>query len=136
MVRPPQAAVYLFLLETTVSALESGYLKIICDTLLDNLSTLPGDSRTQIGFITFNSSVHFYDLSGNTAKMMVVTDVEDVFVPLPDGLLVKLDEFEENVRGFLRGLPGMWMNGASVNGGSGGSCLGAAVSVAQKLLVS
>ena len=33
-----------------------------CKLLKDNLDKMPGDLRTQIGFITFNSTVHFYSL--------------------------------------------------------------------------
>ena len=34
----------------------------MCETIANSLDKLPGDSRTMIGFITFNSSVHFYSL--------------------------------------------------------------------------
>lgn len=40
----------------------SGYLNMFCKLLKDNLDKMPGDLRTQIGFITFNSTVHFYSL--------------------------------------------------------------------------
>lgn len=135
MVRPPQPAVYLFVLETTPAAVESGYLKIVCDTLLENLASLPGDARMQIGFLTFNDSVHFYNLStSGGARMMSVVDVDDVFVPLPEGLVVRVGDWEENIRGLLGSLPGLWMNGGV--SGRRGCCLGAAVGVAQKMLVS
>ena len=35
---------------------------MFCKLLRDNLDKMPGDLRTQIGFITFNSTVHFYSL--------------------------------------------------------------------------
>ena len=40
----------------------SGYLNMFCKLLKENLDKMPGDLRTQIGFITFNSTVHFYSL--------------------------------------------------------------------------
>ena len=55
-----------------------GYLPVFCQTVLDELERIPGDSRTQIGFITFDSSVHFYNMSEDLSRpqMMVVSDVE------------------------------------------------------------
>jgi protein transport protein SEC24 len=76
--RPPQPAVYLFVLEVSRAATESGYLTIVCETLLEELDKLPGDSRTQIGFLTFDSTLHFYGLSENLSQphMMVVSDID------------------------------------------------------------
>jgi len=77
MVRPPQPAVYLFVLEVSRSAIETGYLKLVCDILLEELDNLPGDSRTQIGFITYDSTIHFYELAEDAQQphMMVVSDI-------------------------------------------------------------
>lgn len=35
--RPPQPAAYLFVLDVSHNAVEAGYLKYFCDSLLDNL---------------------------------------------------------------------------------------------------
>lgn len=35
---------------------------MVCKLLKENLDKMPGDLRTQIGFITFDSTVHFYSL--------------------------------------------------------------------------
>lgn len=35
--RPPQPAVYLFVLDVSHNAVESGYLNVFCQSLLDNL---------------------------------------------------------------------------------------------------
>ena len=39
-----------------------GYLHLVCKLLKENLDKMPGDLRTLIGFITFDSTVHFYSL--------------------------------------------------------------------------
>ena len=46
--------------------------------MLDEIDRLPGDSRMQIGFITFDRSLHFYNLSDEMSRpmMMVVSDVD------------------------------------------------------------
>jgi protein transport protein SEC24 len=44
MLCPPQPAVYLFVLDFCHNAVEAGYLTILCQSLLENLDNLPGDS--------------------------------------------------------------------------------------------
>ena len=49
---------------------------MFCDTLLDELEKLPGDSRTQIGFITYDRVVHFYSMSdGATQPTQLVSEI-------------------------------------------------------------
>ena len=49
---------------------------MFCDTLLDELEKLPGDSRTQIGFITYDRVVHFYSMSdGATQPTQLVREI-------------------------------------------------------------
>ncbi|XP_064416786.1 protein transport protein Sec24B isoform X2 [Latimeria chalumnae] len=97
MLRPPQPAVYLFVLDVSHSAVEAGYLNVVCHLLLENLDKLPGDSRTRIGFITFDSTIHFYNLQEGLSQpqMLIVSDIDDIFIPTPDSLLVNLHESKE-----------------------------------------
>lgn len=69
---------YLFLLDVSHLGVECGYLRQFCDILLEELDKLPGDGRTQIGFITYNSSVHFYNLAEGLRQphQMIVVDTE------------------------------------------------------------
>ena len=48
MLRPPQPAVYIFLLDVSRQAVETGYIKSVCDVLLEELDKLPGDKRAQV----------------------------------------------------------------------------------------
>lgn len=79
--RPPQPAVYLFLLDVSRLATQSGYLSIVCETLLAHLDNLPGDARTSIGIIAYDSAVHFYSLAvgSNRPHEMTVQDVEGTY---------------------------------------------------------
>ena len=49
-----------------------------------------------MGFVTYAKEIHFYNVKGSLAQpqMLVVSDLEDVFVPLLDGCLVTLAESE------------------------------------------
>uniref|UniRef100_A0A8C2FQ44 SEC24 homolog B, COPII coat complex component n=1 Tax=Cyprinus carpio TaxID=7962 RepID=A0A8C2FQ44_CYPCA len=131
MLRPPQPAVYLFLLDVSHSAVESGYLNVFCQSLLDNLEKLPGDTRTHIGFVTFDSTVHFYNLQEGLSQpqMLVVSDIDDVFIPTHDSLLVNLKESKELVKDLLNALPGMFTHTRETQ-----SALGPALQAAYKLM--
>ncbi|XP_043925169.1 protein transport protein Sec24A [Protopterus annectens] len=131
MLRPPQPAVYLFVLDVSHNAVETGYLNALCQSLLDNLNSLPGDSRTKIGFITFDSTIHFYSLQDGLSQpqMLIVSDVEDVFIPMPENLLVNLNESKELVQDLLRVLPQRFLKTMETQ-----SALGPALQAAFKLM--
>ena len=52
------------------------------------------ESEIRVGFVTYSNVLHFYKIRGSLAQpqMLVVSDVQDVFVPLLDGFLVKLSD--------------------------------------------
>lgn len=131
MLRPPQPAVYLFLLDVSRLAVESGYLQLVCETILSELESLPGDGRTSVGFITYDSSVHFYSLAEGLSapQQMVVMDIEDVFLPCPENLLANLGERKELVQNLLHLLPSKFSETFDT-----GSALGAALQAAFKLM--
>ncbi|XP_071598782.1 protein transport protein Sec24B isoform X2 [Heliangelus exortis] len=131
MLRPPQPAVYLFVLDVSHNAVEAGYLAIVCQSLLENLDKLPGDSRTRIGFITFDSTVQFYNLQEGLSQpqMLIVSDIDDIFLPTPDSLLVNLHESRELIKDLLNALPNMFTNTRETH-----SALGPALQAAFKLM--
>nr|XP_019597515.1 PREDICTED: protein transport protein Sec24B isoform X4 [Rhinolophus sinicus] len=131
MLRPPQPAVYLFVLDVSHNAVEAGYLTILCQSLSENLDKLPGDSRTRIGFVTFDSTIHFYNLQEGLSQpqMLIVSDIDDVFLPTPDSLLVNLYESKELIKDLLNALPNMFINTRETH-----SALGPALQAAFKLM--
>lgn len=131
MLRPPQPAVYLFVLDVSHNAVETGYLNVFCQSLLDNINALPGDSRTKVGFITFDSTIHFYNLQEGLSQpqMLIVSDIEDIFLPTPDSLLVNLNECKELVQDLLKSLPTLFEKTMETQ-----SALGSALQAAFKLL--
>jgi len=131
MLRPPQPAVYLFLLDVSRAALETGYLRTFCDCLMDELDKLPGDSRTQVGFITYHRTIQFYQLAegATQATQLIVGDVDDVFLPSPTDLLANLSTCREQVVSMLTDLPELF-NGSQETE----NCLGAALQAAYKMV--
>ncbi|XP_053154676.1 protein transport protein Sec24A isoform X2 [Hemicordylus capensis] len=131
MLRPPQPPVYLFVFDVSHNAIETGYLNTVCKTVLDNLDLLPGNTRTKIGFITFDSTIHFYSLQEGLSQpqMLIVSDIEDVFIPMPENLLVNLNESKELIQDLLRTLPQMFTSSLETQ-----SALGPALQSAFKLM--
>ncbi|BFG04518.1 protein transport protein Sec24A [Drosophila madeirensis] len=133
MLRPPQPAMYLFLFDVSIIAQQSGYLEAACSVLNRHLDEMPGDARTQVGFICYDSFVHFYSMAEglNQPHEMTLLDIDDPFLPRPDSLLVNLKECKELVRDLLKLLPKRFAHTHDP-----GSALGAALQVAFKLMQS
>ncbi|CAL6417065.1 unnamed protein product [Bathycoccus prasinos] len=95
MVRPPMPPAYFFAFDVSQTAVRSGFLKSAIDTVRDCLDSMQSKSdRTRIGFITYDRSIHFYGLRSTSMapSMMVVGELNDPFAPMPDDLLVNLQE--------------------------------------------
>jgi protein transport protein SEC24 len=128
MVRPPQEPTYFFVLDVSATAVRSGMLASAAAAIQNSLDDMPGAGRTKIGFVTFDNAVHYYNLSPELAnpQMLVVSDLKELFVPLPDHLLVNLEEARTVVDAFLENLPHMFVKNPVVSQ----SCLGPALKAA------
>ena len=74
-VRPPQPPVFLFLVDVSYTAVASGMLRCVSATIKHTLARLPGGERTQVGLITYDSALQFYNLAGSAPQMLVVPEV-------------------------------------------------------------
>jgi protein transport protein SEC24 len=115
MVRPPQEPAFFFCFDVSAQAVRSGVLSAAATALKQCLDQLPGGNRTKIGFITYDHAVHYYNLDPKlkNPQMLVVADLKELFVPLPDHLLVSLDESRHVVETFLDALPEMFKANAA-----------------------
>ena len=142
-------------------------MQVVAETIKSCLDELPGFPRTQIGFATFDSTIHFYNMkvcntisvtianissyhahlnwpkfiliilcvmllqsSLTQPQMLVVSDLDDIFVPLPDDLLVNLSESRSVVGTFLDSLPSMFQDNVNVE-----SAFGPALKAAFMIMV-
>lgn len=128
MVRPPQEPTYFFVIDVSATAVRSGMLECAAAAIKASLDDLPGRGRTKVGFVTFDNSVHYYNLASDLKhpQMLVVADLKELFVPLPDNLLVNLEESRAVVESFLDSLPEMFCKNPVVSQ----SCLGPALKAA------
>ncbi|XP_017695952.2 protein transport protein Sec24-like At3g07100 [Phoenix dactylifera] len=140
MVRPPMPPLYFFLIDVSVSAVRSGFLEVVATTIKSCLDELPGFPRTQIGFLTFDSTLHFHNLKSSLTQpqMLVVADLDDIFLPLPDDLLVNLSDSRHVVDALLDSLPSMFQDNANIESALGPALKAALMVMSQlggKLLV-
>lgn len=130
-VRPPQPPAYVFLIDVSYHAVSTGMLHTVAHTLRAALPSLPGDDRTQVSLICYDSAVHFFNLGAGLSvpQMVTVADIADVFLPLPDDLLVNLSESKELVDALLERLPAMFAGTQVLD-----SALGPALKASHQLM--
>lgn len=116
----PKEPAYIFMIDVSYNAVRSGLVHLLCSKLrTDILQYLPKDtsrkgyensSEIRVGFVTFHKQVHFYNLhpSLTQPQMLVVSDINDMFVPLVDGFLVKVSESTDLIDSLLDQIPRMF----------------------------
>ncbi|OJJ51419.1 hypothetical protein ASPZODRAFT_127488 [Penicilliopsis zonata CBS 506.65] len=120
--KEPVGLQWLFLVDVSQESVNRGFLDGVCKGIMEALygtddepaaegenespsRKLPRGSK--IGIVTFDKEVHFYNLSGQLeqAQMMVMTDLEEPFVPLSEGLFVDPYESRTVVSSLLNQIP-------------------------------
>ena len=133
MTRPPVPPVYLFVIDVTQKSVQSGMLDIFVSVLKDiiNNDIFIGGPRTTIGFITYDSSIHVYTLNPalKSAQMIVLSDLEELLLPVPEDILANLMESKSVIQGLLNSIPSMFENTTN-----NGSCLTQSLELATKIL--
>lgn len=73
-----------------------------------------GPSPLRVGFVTYDHVIHYYNLSPGLSQpqMLLVTDLEDVFVPLVDGFMVDPEESESQISQLLETIPQLFKDTA------------------------
>lgn len=112
----PKAPAFIFMIDVSYNSVKSGLVHLICERLKEEiLINLPKEvgaeeSEIRVGFVTYAKEIHFYNVKGSLAQpqMLVVSDLEDVFVPLLDGFLVTLAESEAVIDSLLSQIPQMF----------------------------
>ena len=111
----PKPPAIVFVIDVSYNTVKSGLVNLLCMEMKSILRHLPvdvGQSKTKmkVGFITYNNTVHFYNINPCLAQpqMMVVGDIQDVFMPLLDGFLCDVEESESVIDGLMTQIPAMF----------------------------
>ncbi|KAI8997046.1 hypothetical protein BDB01DRAFT_713526, partial [Pilobolus umbonatus] len=130
--RPPPPPTYLFVLDISFEAVQTGMHQALAEALLESIDKIPNqDGRAQIGFMTVHHALGFYNLSNKQPELLMVSpDIDDLYLPLPlSHLIVNLNESRHIVLDLLGRLPQMFHQSTSSS-----NCLGYALLAAKKLL--
>lgn len=115
--KPPNPPGILFAIDVSYPMVKEGIVQLICQNMKDILRDLPIDSaagytqsKMKVGFMTYDNKINFYNCNKALAQpqQMTVGDVQDMFVPLAEGLMVDLAESEAVIDSLLEQLPAMF----------------------------
>ncbi|GFP82423.1 protein transport protein sec24-like cef [Phtheirospermum japonicum] len=110
MVRDPMPAVFFFLIDVSMNAIQTGATAAACSAINQVIDDLPKGPRTMVGFATFDSTIHFYNLKRASQQplMLIVPDVQDVYTPLQSDVIVQLAECRQHLEILLESIPSMF----------------------------
>ncbi|KAJ0423804.1 hypothetical protein BJY00DRAFT_278352 [Aspergillus carlsbadensis] len=121
--KEPVGLRWLFLIDASQESVSKGFLKGVCKGILKALyeedpSESPEGAEaarripqgSKVGIVTYNREVQFYNLSPELqqAQMMVMTDLQEPFVPLSDGLFVDPYESRDVITSLLNQIPSIF----------------------------
>ncbi|KAL3835375.1 hypothetical protein ACJIZ3_010111 [Penstemon smallii] len=127
MVRDPMPAVFFFLIDVSMNAIQTGATAAACSAINQVIADLPDGPQTMVGIATFDSTVHFYSLKRALQQplMLIVPDIQDVYTPLQSDVIVQLAECRQHLEILLESIPSMFQNNRTAD-----SAFGAAVKAA------
>lgn len=120
--KEPVGLRWLFLIDVTAEAVNRGFLDGFCQGILnalyggsnenvdgsENTSRIPKGAK--VGIVTFDKEMHFYNFSPKltSAQMLVMSDIEEPFLPFSEGLFVDPEESKTVITSLLAQLPAMF----------------------------
>jgi protein transport protein SEC24 len=113
----PKPPGILFAIDVSYPMVKEGIVALVCQNMKEILKSLPVDeaaghttSNMKVGFMTYDSKINFYNCNAALAQpqQMTVGDVDDMFVPLAQGLMVDLEKSEAVIDSLLEQIPRMF----------------------------
>lgn len=130
--RPPASMDYVFAFDVSNEAVISGFLQSACDALKSILygSSDPSGAvlippafppSLRIAIITFDTTLHFYDMTSDVTRMLVVADLEEVFLPTTTTFVDPIER-RSAIEALIDSINAQFQEPASAE-----SCLGSAI---------
>ncbi|XP_060840274.1 protein transport protein Sec24D isoform X1 [Rhopalosiphum padi] len=108
----PKPPAYIFVIDVSYNNIKSGLVRLICAFMKELLTQLPTElgnekSKIRVGFITYDTTVHFYNIKETLAvpQMMIVGDTSEVFMPLLDGFLCDPEQSSQVIDVLMEQIP-------------------------------
>lgn len=104
------------MIDVSYNNVKSGLVKLLCSQMKEIIKNLPIDhgrmnrSCMKVGFITYNNTVHFYNIKGSLTQpqMKVVGDIHEMFMPILDGFLCDPEESSAVIDALMEQIPEMF----------------------------
>ena len=101
--KPSMFPIFIFAIDVSLASIQNNFLTAVIESIKD---VIAGDSllfcdKTKVAFITYDTSIHFYNLKNNQPVMLCVKD-DELFLPCPiNNLLISLNDNKKNVLNLL-----------------------------------
>lgn len=117
MARAPQPIVYTFIIDVSADAVNSGMTSTVARTILESLDRIPNRNKTaRISVIGVDSNLYYFRFKEGLEEgpeMLVVSDLDEPFLPSPEGLLINLDENRKSIEKLLLDFPSYFEGSAN-----------------------
>lgn len=135
MARAPQPIVYTFIIDVSQDAINSGMTSTVARTILESLDRIPNKNKTaRISIIGVDSNLYYFRFKEGLQDgpdILVVSDLDEPFLPSPEGLLVNLEENRKAIENLLLLLPSYFEHTANKH-----FALGPALRAGHKMIAS
>ncbi|KAJ6478153.1 protein transporter SEC24 [Mycena vitilis] len=119
----PLAPTFVFLLDVSQGAFNSGMFLTAIRTISENLDNLPnGKVRTRVAILCYDVSLYFFSMPPGTDsefEMLVVSDLEEAYLPRCEDILVNLSEARQSLDALLLRLPTLFANPCTSDSATG-----------------
>lgn len=108
LARTPPPIVYCFIIDVSADAINTGLTSTVTRTILESLDRIPNANNTaRVSFIGVDSNLHYFRFNEGLegTEMLIVSDIDEPFLPSPDGLLVNLTENRPAIEKLLIDFP-------------------------------
>ena len=107
MVRPPVPPLVCLCIDVSAQAVQRGMLRDVCAAMAPLLEQMAQHPKALLSLVTFSDTVHYYTISnrGNGPSMHVLSTLDDLFLPAPIGLLIRVADCRAQLLQLLHSLP-------------------------------
>ena len=118
MARPPVPPTFIFLLDVSQEAVESGMIELAVSGLQEMVAEeqLPGGNRAQIAILAYDSHLHYFAL-GPKLKFPQLISIADpagfTGAPFPDDVIINVSDSKTQILNLLSSIPKMFSHNVS-----------------------